>query len=103
VNSRINPTVGSTQHLRGVLRGRVIAPGDAGYDQARAVFYGGFDRRPAAIARPTDAAEVAQVVALARESGLELAVMQAPGRRIARPRGTGFPDTTVSPRTSKYS
>jgi len=52
----------------------VIAPGDAVYDQARAVFYGGWDRRPAVIIRPTDATEVTRVVSLARETGLELAV-----------------------------
>jgi FAD/FMN-containing dehydrogenase len=60
--------------LRAALNGRVIGPEDAGYDQARTVFYGGVDRRPAVIVRPADAAEVAQVVSLARESGLELAV-----------------------------
>ena len=60
--------------LRSVLRGRVITPDDAGYDAARTVFYGGFDRRPAAIARVADAADVARVIELARESGLELAV-----------------------------
>jgi FAD/FMN-containing dehydrogenase len=53
---------------------RVITPGDAGYDRARTVFYGGFDQRPAAIVRPTSAAEVAQVVNLARDRGLELAI-----------------------------
>jgi FAD/FMN-containing dehydrogenase len=52
----------------------VIAPDDPSYDQARAVFYGKFDRRPAVIVRAADASEVAQVVALARETGLELAV-----------------------------
>jgi FAD/FMN-containing dehydrogenase len=60
--------------LRDAFDGRVITPGDAAYDQARTIFYGGFDRRPAAIARPADAAEVAQVISLAREHGLELAV-----------------------------
>jgi FAD/FMN-containing dehydrogenase len=60
--------------LRHVLSGRVIGPEDDGYHQARAVFFGGFDQRPAVIIRPTDATEVAQVVALARETGLELAV-----------------------------
>jgi FAD/FMN-containing dehydrogenase len=64
----------SIPRLRGALKGRVIAPDDAGYDEARAVFYGSFDRRPAVIVRPTDAAEVARVVTLARETGLELAV-----------------------------
>jgi FAD/FMN-containing dehydrogenase len=68
-----NPTVSISQ-LRAVLNGRVITPDDAGYDEARAIFYGGFDRRPAAIVRVADATDVSHVVALARESGLELAV-----------------------------
>jgi hypothetical protein len=54
VTSSVSPTVGSIQHLRGVLGGRVITPGDPGYDDARAVFDGGFDRRPAAITRVAD-------------------------------------------------
>jgi len=61
-------------HLRATLAGTVIAPGDPDYDQARLVFEGSFDRRPTAIIRPTDAADVARVVNLARENGLELAV-----------------------------
>jgi FAD/FMN-containing dehydrogenase len=64
----------SVPDLRDVLSGQLIAPDDAAYDQARTIFYGGFDRRPAVIVRPTDASEVSQVVSLARESGLELAV-----------------------------
>src|ERR671913_30956 len=56
------------------VRGRIIRPQDDGYDEARSVFYGGFDRRPALIVRVEDAADVSRVVALARESGLELAV-----------------------------
>jgi FAD/FMN-containing dehydrogenase len=67
-------TVISIPQLRAALNGRVIAPGDAGYDQARTVFYGGIDRRPAVIARAADAADIAHVVTLARETGLELAV-----------------------------
>jgi FAD/FMN-containing dehydrogenase len=64
----------SIPRLRATFDGRVIAPEDPAYDQARGVFYLSFDRRPAAIVRPTDASEVAQVVSLARETGLELAV-----------------------------
>jgi FAD/FMN-containing dehydrogenase len=64
----------SIPRLRGAFDGRVVAPDDAGYDQARKVFYGKYDRRPAAIVRPVDATEVAQVVNLARDGGLELAV-----------------------------
>jgi FAD/FMN-containing dehydrogenase len=67
-------TAVSIPRLRADLAGTVIAPGDFGYDAARAVFYGGFDRRPAVIVRPADAGEAAYVVALAREHGLELAV-----------------------------
>ena len=51
-----------------------ISPHDDGYDEARTVFYGGFDRRPALIVRVEDATDVSRVVALARETGLELAV-----------------------------
>jgi FAD/FMN-containing dehydrogenase len=67
-------TVLSVPELRNTFDGRVIAPGDQDYDEARAVFYGSFDRRPAAVIRPADATEVAQVVSLARETGLDLAV-----------------------------
>jgi FAD/FMN-containing dehydrogenase len=56
------------------IRGRLITPDEPGYDAARTVFMGGIDKRPALIVRPTDAADVARVVALARESGSELAV-----------------------------
>ena len=64
----------STAELRALFNGRVIAPDDAGYDQARAVFYGGIDRRPAAIVRAADPGDVSRLVLLARETGMELAV-----------------------------
>ena len=64
----------SVPRLRAALHGRVITPGDAAYDQARGGFYGGSDLHPAVLIRPVDAAEVAQVIALARDTGLELAV-----------------------------
>src|SRR4029077_12375705 len=56
------------------IKGRVIEPGDPKYDDARAVFVGGFDRHPSLIVRPADAGDVAAAIALARENGLELAV-----------------------------
>lgn len=56
------------------ISGRVIRPDDADYDQARTIFYGGFDRRPAAIVRPADVDDVARVVTLAASKGNELAV-----------------------------
>lgn len=64
----------SIPQLRAALNGRVIAPDDARYDQARTVFYGGIDRRPAVIVRAADATDVARIISLARETGLELAV-----------------------------
>jgi FAD/FMN-containing dehydrogenase len=60
--------------LRAALKGQVITPDDAGYDEARTVFYGGIDRRPALIVRVANDADVAYVVSLARDTGLELAV-----------------------------
>jgi FAD/FMN-containing dehydrogenase len=56
------------------LTGPVIRPGDAGYDEARAVFYTGPECRPALIVKAANATDVARVVGLARDSGLELAV-----------------------------
>ncbi len=64
----------SIPDLRSTIRGRVIVPEDADYDQARTVFFGDVDRHPAVIVRPADADDVAKVVTLARETGLELAV-----------------------------
>ncbi len=59
--------------LRGDIAGSVIGPDDAGYDASRTVL---FDQkaRPAAIIRAACADDVARVVRLARETGLELAI-----------------------------
>jgi FAD/FMN-containing dehydrogenase len=64
----------SIQDLRETFQDRLFTPADAGYDQARTIFYGGMDQRPAAIIRPVDAAEVSRMVTFAREAGLELAI-----------------------------
>jgi FAD/FMN-containing dehydrogenase len=64
----------SIPQLRAQVNGRVITPDDPAYDQARTVFYGGFDRRPAVVVQAADAADVARVVTLASETGQELAV-----------------------------
>ena len=68
-----NPTI-SIPQLRAILKGRVIVPDDTDYNQARAVFIGGIDRRPAAIVRVANATDVSRVVSFARESGLDLAI-----------------------------
>ncbi len=56
------------------IHGRSIVPGDADYDAARAIFYGGTDKHPALIVRAADSTDVARVVTFAREKGIELAV-----------------------------
>ena len=64
----------SISKLRTDVGGRVIGPEDPEYDEARTVFYGGIDRRPAVIVRIKDDMDVSRVVSLARETGVELAV-----------------------------
>src|SRR6185436_3298014 len=49
-------------------------PGDETYDADRVIVYGGIDPHPAVIVRVADTADVAAVIALARETGLDLAV-----------------------------
>jgi FAD/FMN-containing dehydrogenase len=58
----------------GRVRGAVIQPGDAGYDDARAVWNGLIDRRPALIVRPTGTADVIEAVNFARDGGLLLSI-----------------------------
>lgn len=60
--------------LTKTVRGRVITPEDPGYDDARAVYNGMHDRRPAAVVQCSDAADVMAVLAAARDAGLDLAV-----------------------------
>jgi FAD/FMN-containing dehydrogenase len=60
--------------LKERIRGRVILPEDAGYDEARTVFTGGINHRPALIVRVTGPEDVGQVISLARESGLEFSI-----------------------------
>lgn len=81
----IDRTTALVRALRREFDGRVIAPDDSGYDEARAVVYGGTaDRRPVAVLRPANAAQVARVIAVARETGL-------PSRYAAA--GTATPGT----------
>ncbi len=64
----------SIPDLRARVRGLVIGPDDDGYDEARTVVSGEFDRHPGAIVRVADTADVAAVIAFARQRGLELTV-----------------------------
>lgn len=60
--------------LREDLAGDVFAPGDPGYDGARAVFNSMIDRRPAVIAQCEGPADVVTAVRFARELDLKVAV-----------------------------
>ncbi len=60
--------------LAAELDARVITADDAEYEEARKVFSGAIDRRPALIARPANTSQVAQIVTVARDAGLELAI-----------------------------
>jgi FAD/FMN-containing dehydrogenase len=84
---KTSPAPLSIPQLRADLAGRVIAPDDPGYDEARTPFYGGIDRRPAVIARVVNERDVARVISLASDTGLELAVRSGghsiPGHCVA--------------------
>jgi FAD/FMN-containing dehydrogenase len=54
--------------------GALIRPDDAGYDDARRLWNGLIDRRPAVIARCRDTADVVRAVNAAREHGVELSI-----------------------------
>jgi hypothetical protein len=54
--------------------GKLVREGDEEYEEARKVWNGCFDCRPAVVARCRSAADVQAAVAFAREQGLEIAV-----------------------------
>jgi FAD/FMN-containing dehydrogenase len=56
----------------------LIRPGDDGWDSARAAWNLAVDQRPAVVAQPANADEVAEAVSFARENGLRVAA-QADG------------------------
>ncbi len=78
----LQETARHTSGLGPGFRGRVIAPGADDYGRARRVHNAAVDRHPALIVRPTDADEVALVVAHAQEQGLPL-VVRAGGHSMA--------------------
>ena len=60
--------------LRGRFRGALVRPGEEGYDQARRIWNGAIDRRPALIARCAGADDVAEVLRFARERELPVSI-----------------------------
>src|SRR5215470_10109261 len=64
----------AVEQLRARFRGALLRPGEEGYDEARRVWNGAIDRRPALIARCAGADDVAEAVRFARERDLPISV-----------------------------
>jgi FAD/FMN-containing dehydrogenase len=60
--------------LRTAFRGALLRPGEEGYDEARRIWNGAIDRRPALIARCAGADDVVEAIAFARERDLPVSV-----------------------------
>ena len=67
-------TGAGAESLREQVRGRVITAADDDYGEARAVHNGMFDKRPLAVLRAEQVADVIAGVNFARENGLDLSV-----------------------------
>lgn len=67
-------TTNTISDLRNDLDGRVLRPGDDGYDKARMVWNNMVDRRPRLIARCASVQDVIAAVRAAREMDLEIGV-----------------------------
>lgn len=68
--------------LGGRLSGRLVRPSDADYDQARAVWNGMIDNRPALVARCSGVADVIAAVNFARDNDL-LASVRGGGHNVS--------------------
>ena len=64
----------SVSDLRELVRAPVITADDPGYDGARAVWNAMFDKRPLAIVRAEQVADVIGAVNFARDGGLDLSI-----------------------------
>ena len=75
--------------LREAVAGRVIAPGEDGYDAARVSWQRKFDPRPAVIVEAAGVPDVAAAIRFAREHDLPLTV-QATGHGTVRAADDGL-------------
>jgi hypothetical protein len=64
----------AVEQLRSRFRGALLRPGEEGYDEARRIWNGAIDRRPALIARCAGADDVVEAVRFARERDLLVSV-----------------------------
>jgi FAD/FMN-containing dehydrogenase len=68
-------TVESLESLEEALRGPVLEPRRTSYDEARTIYNAMIDKRPAAIARCADVADVIAAVKFGREKGFDVAIL----------------------------
>jgi FAD/FMN-containing dehydrogenase len=71
---RPDPLTRAIPRLREQMRGSVVTPDDAGYDEARALYNGMIDKRPRLIARCRDQADVILAVRFGRDHGMRTAI-----------------------------
>ena len=64
----------TVQELREAVRGEVVTPADAAYDEARRVWNGDHDKHPALVVQCAGAADVIAAVGFARSNDLPIAV-----------------------------
>ena len=64
----------AVEEFRGALRGQSLLAGDAGYDEARVIWNGSTDKRPAIIVQCSGTADVIDAVDFARQHDLLVAV-----------------------------
>jgi FAD/FMN-containing dehydrogenase len=64
----------AVDEMRAGFRGSLIRPDDPEYEDARHVYNGAIDRRPALIAQPVDAGDVSAAVGFGRKLALPIAV-----------------------------
>ena len=70
------------ERLRQELHGALVLPGDAAYDEARKVWNGAIDKRPASIVYCADADDVIRAVTFARSRG-DLVAVRSGGHNVA--------------------
>ncbi|SKB07354.1 FAD-binding oxidoreductase [Aeromicrobium choanae] len=101
INETLDQLERPADRLRGLAGGAIHLPGDPGYDAARAAWNLAVDQRPAAVAVPRDADDVARIVRAAHAAGLRVAP-QSTGHN-AGPLAAGGLDDVVIVRTSELN
>ena len=72
MSTTIDPTAADFGSLRAAIDGQLYTPADGGYDAARMPWNVAVDQRPAAVALPTSARDVSEIVRFAVAAGLRV-------------------------------